>query len=1449
MKKKIPIYALHYWKIMLLFLLLCSTFNQISAQQLKGELSKKQLYEAAVAQAQQDGTFDGFVCGVDTKDSDDKEKAACPNPCTQLTAGYGTNCWTPANDGGGSCANIDPACTIPNIADGSCTSGKYRVPLNIIIFENSAWTGDNYLGGTGFASLADADITAKVAELNSLYANANVEFYEVNRQRVTNPDLYDFYDNIADPASGDNDGTDDLSQTQAYDILDVINLYFVGGLDNDHDCCGALGFAPYPCSRDYSIMRYGAAVGGSTLSHELGHYFGLHHTHRKMPINSITGDNDNTNQPSGMLDNCDCRTTGDGICDTWPSPRLSFNCSSGLGACTGLDNYCFISDVFPRCDFDAVGFGCYAVANSLPITSLTINPNAGENCGNGVSTILQENIMSYNFYGGCRTDFSPCQYRKIHDVLLGCRSYLCSRDVTQEFASTTINDVNSPYQEICLGDAIPTFTAVSACYRWYDSLGDGATELASGTTFTPTSAQIDVNTVGVYTFYLGDANEYNTDCRTPITITVLAEAGTGSGNTMAAVAVNNCSSAQNIALDTDATQFNENGVIGWWITETNPIANSITDDATLATALGATTVNSTLANPVNNLIEATSGTPQTALSLAFDCSTLDATETYYATPMMASSRGAIPEANCQVTNATANNIAFNSFPGKFNSIDPDDICRPSVLNGTPTFTVCVTVTGYTGDGNELSIIIRDDNTNGSTLVLSWQGGIGDGNGTYCYTETDMLGYDPSDPSLTTGMTVIVWEETGTGMQDATISTTLDITFAATPEIPFPSVTDYNDCLFGTPITLTCACPICPTIASLSDPADVCENTNFDLTASGLATMAMSDNSTQDYGIGFVHYGAGNAVPADSYIGGTSLGNVAFASLTGTSPNQSATLTNIGGSLADGTYQICAILTPTPADATCRPNQCVEVIINNNPTPNFSTTDTQVCENETNVAYTLSTTYANHDWTLGGQTAIASGGTNSDNTVSVNWGATGSGSVAVTVTDANGCIGSVTENVTINANPTPSFSTTDIQVCENETNVTYTLSNTYASYVWNITGGAIASGGTNSDNTVSVNWGATGSGSVAVTVTDANGCNGSVTENVTINANPTPSFSTTDNQVCENETNVTYTLSNTYASYVWNITGGAIASGGTASDNTVSVNWGANGSGSVIVTVTDANGCNGNVTENVTINANPTPNFSTTDAQVCENETNVTYTLSNTYAAYAWNITGGAIASGGTNSDNTVSVNWGVTGSGSVAVTVTDANNCIGSVTENVTINANPTPSFSTTDTQVCENETNVTYTLSNTYASHVWNITGGAIASGGTASDNTVSVNWGAIGSGSVMVTVTDANGCNGNVTENVTINSNPAAPTFASTDVLVCENETNITYTLSTTYAAYNWTIVGGAIASGGTNSDNTVSVNWGTNGIGSVAVIITDANGCQSNATENITIEVCCGPDCGNF
>lgn len=119
--------------------------------------------------------------------------------------------------------------------------------------------------------------------VNDYYAKANIEFYLVSLNRIQNCDLYDFYD-TTDRTTGGNDGVNDYTETSASNVANVVNLYFAGGLNGDHDCCGTMGYAYFP-SVNYSFMRYGAAVGGTTLEHELGHFFGLYHTHR----NATTG--------------------------------------------------------------------------------------------------------------------------------------------------------------------------------------------------------------------------------------------------------------------------------------------------------------------------------------------------------------------------------------------------------------------------------------------------------------------------------------------------------------------------------------------------------------------------------------------------------------------------------------------------------------------------------------------------------------------------------------------------------------------------------------------------------------------------------------------------------------------------------------------------------------------------------------------------------------------------------------------------------------------------------------------------------------------------------------------------------------------------------------------------------------------------------------------------------
>ncbi|NNE25914.1 MAG: hypothetical protein HKN09_03660, partial [Saprospiraceae bacterium] len=108
--------------------------------------------------------------------------------------------------------------------------------------------------------------------------------------------------------------------------------------------------------------------------------------------------------------------------------------------------------------------------------------------------------------------------------------------------------------------------------------------------------------------------------------------------------------------------------------------------------------------------------------------------------------------------------------------------------------------------------------------------------------------------------------------------------------------------------------VCPTIGSVvTSPLSICEGDNFDIDASGLMDMDMASNMDMDFGIEFVAF---TSTPADPYIGGTSLGIVPFGSLTGGGTMASVTNTSLAGA---GSFEIYAILNPTPTDMGCRPS--------------------------------------------------------------------------------------------------------------------------------------------------------------------------------------------------------------------------------------------------------------------------------------------------------------------------------------------------------------------------------------------------------------------------------------------------------------------------------------------------------------------------------------------------
>lgn len=159
----------------------------------------------------------------------------------------------------------------------------------------------------GFGDLTQEDIDSEIEKANKVYSGAGIVFFLCGSPRqIRGKTVYDF-----------NSG-DELNR-QNY-VPNTINVYFVEDLQVNVNF-GLCGYAQFPWIGDvksrYIMMNQACSTDGATLSHELGHFYGLFHTHE-------------TFRGREYVDGSNCETAGDQICDTPADPNLSLpNAMSG----------------------------------------------------------------------------------------------------------------------------------------------------------------------------------------------------------------------------------------------------------------------------------------------------------------------------------------------------------------------------------------------------------------------------------------------------------------------------------------------------------------------------------------------------------------------------------------------------------------------------------------------------------------------------------------------------------------------------------------------------------------------------------------------------------------------------------------------------------------------------------------------------------------------------------------------------------------------------------------------------------------------------------------------------------------------------------------------------------------------------------------------------------------
>ncbi len=213
----------------------------------------------------------------------------------------------------------------------------------------------------GLGGISDEDINIAVANLNSIYSDAYMEFF-----LCEGIDYID-EDTLCHIKKGDEES---LKETNF--VPGLINIYFTDFIENElqESICG---YSDNQGRNDVIVMKNSCVINDSSLAHEMGHFFSLIHTHGP----------DSNKMTTEFVDGSNCDTDGDGICDTPADPKLTYK---------NVNNFC----QYTGTETDAHGDA--------------FTPDTG-------------NIMSYAMKS-CRTHFSQQQLARMYAFYHTVKYYL-----------------------------------------------------------------------------------------------------------------------------------------------------------------------------------------------------------------------------------------------------------------------------------------------------------------------------------------------------------------------------------------------------------------------------------------------------------------------------------------------------------------------------------------------------------------------------------------------------------------------------------------------------------------------------------------------------------------------------------------------------------------------------------------------------------------------------------------------------------------------------------------------------------------------------------------------------------------------------------------------------------------------------------------------------------------
>ena len=492
-----------------------------------------------------------------------------------------------------------------------------------------------------------------------------------------------------------------------------------------------------------------------------------------------------------------------------------------------------------------------------------------------------------------------------------------------------------------------------------------------------------------------------------------------------------------------------------------------------------------------------------------------------------------------------------------------------------------------------------------------------------------------------------------------------------------------------------------------------------------------------------------------------------------------------------------------------------------PTASFTTTN-QTCSNQ--LAYTNASIGVGLTsfWDFG------DGGTSVLAAPSHIYASPGTYPTNMIVYSTNGCSDTTSQNVTVFPQPNAQFvfnmacATNTVNFSNNSTVSGGTIINSK----W-----AFGDGTTSLLMSPTHTYANSGNYNVQLTVTDNNTCKDSLIKIETIYNLPIANF--TAQTVCQglstNFNNTSTVVGSTLSNYNWDFTSDGIIDNSTQNPNTI---YPTNGTYSVTLQVTSAQGCVNTTTNTVVINPNPVVAFTVNNACTGSN-----FSFTNNSSVVNGSITQSNWSFGdGSNSSQTAPQHiYSPANTYLVTLTETSNNGCVSTVNQNVIAYPKPVVNFSAA--AVCQLQASIfnnTSTIAGgNISSFAWDFTSDGVIDNATQNPN---YTYSQGGNFNCTLHATSDMGCKDSITKAVTVYLNPIA-NFTSTTVCngFATQFTDASTSQNGTINSWDWDYTSNGTFDNSAQNANTI---YPASGTYSVTLQVTSSMGCFGSTTHTVVV-----------